>query len=109
MARGGRSNAEWMALVHSGDFSREPTLELTQREDGAFFKLVAISSFSVAESRAWKDMNGSHHGADQPLNTTAKTWSRRRAIDELDPIFAARRFQCFRVKFRPVVAMQDRR
>jgi hypothetical protein len=33
----------------------------------------------------------------------------RRAVDELDPVFAAGRFQRSRVKFRAVVAMQDRR
>jgi hypothetical protein len=55
------------SLVYSGDFCREPTLEFTQREHRAFFGRVAVSSFRVAESRARKYVNGSHHGADQPL------------------------------------------
>src|ERR1700722_9725680 len=107
--RGAQQRRMDAALVYSGDFHGEPTLEFSQRENRAFFGRVAFSSFRVAESRARKDVNRSHHGADQPLNVTAKTWRRRRAVDELDPVFAAGRFQRSRVKFRAVVAMQDRR
>src|SRR5215813_7991574 len=71
----------------------------------AFFGRVAFSSFRVAESRARKYVNDSHHGADQPLNMTAKTRRRRRTVNELDSVFAASGFQCSRVKFRAVVAM----
>ena len=97
------------SLVYSGDFHGEPTLEFSQRENRAFLGRVAFSSFRVAESRARKYVNGSHHGADQPLNVTAKAWRRRRTVDELDPVFAAGGFQCSGVKFWAVVAMQDGR
>ena len=97
------------SLVNSGDFHGEPTLEFTQRKNRAFFGRVAFSSFRIAESCARKDVNRSHHGADQPLNVTAEAWRRRRTVDELDPVFTAGRLQRSRMKFRAVVAMQDGR
>ena len=97
------------SLVYSGDFHCEPTLKFAQRENRAFFGRVAFSSFRIAESCARKDVNRSHHGADQPLNVTAEAGRRRRTVDELDPVLAAGGFQCSGVKFRAVVAMQDGR
>jgi hypothetical protein len=99
-ASGGHSNAEWMRRGYTPVIPRRPTLKFAQRENRAFFGRVAFSSFRVSESRARKYVNGSHHGADQPLNVIAKEWRRRRTVDELDPLFAAGGFQCSGVKFR---------
>ena len=101
-AAGAAARMDAWLRYNSGDFHGEPTLEFTQRKNRAFFGRVAFSSFRIAESCARKDVNRSHHGADQPLNVTAEAWRRRRTVDELDPVFMAGRLQCSRMKFRAV-------
>jgi hypothetical protein len=60
-------------VVLASDLNRDPGFQLSQRKNGAAFRVIVLLELFVTKRRARQDVNGSHHRADKPLNMPAKS------------------------------------
>ena len=90
-------------MINAGDLQREPALQLRQRQHRASLGIVGAFLLRIGLRGAWKKVNRSHHGSNEPLDMAPEVRLFGRAVFQHHAVFLTATHQRLGMEFFPVI------